>query len=144
MAVIKDGGEGRPCLEHVIHGLCDIAVLRELRAVLAHPSFQIGHQRGAEFLANGKAILRRPPVDGAFNVEDHVDTADSFHRQRGDDRRLLASLLELGGDIGQLQEIAARMAPAQRAGQRCWKMVGLKQRVIPCIGIGLKYAGPVP
>lgn len=71
-----------------------------------------GHQRCAEFLANSKTILRGPPVDGALDVEDHIEAADSFDRQRQNDRRLLASLLELVGDIGQLEEIAACMAPA--------------------------------
>ena len=60
----------------------------------------------------GETLLGRSAVDGALDVEDRVDAADGLHRQRRDDS-LFAALLELRGDIGQLEEIAARMAPAQ-------------------------------
>jgi len=52
--------------------------------------------------------LGRSAVDGAFYVKDRVDTADRFYGQRRDDG-LFAALFELRGDIGQLEEITARV-----------------------------------
>src|SRR5215510_13984473 len=40
-AVIEEACEGGPALEHVIHGLGEIAAARELRALGTHASFQL-------------------------------------------------------------------------------------------------------
>ena len=76
------------------------------------PFFQIGHQRGAVLVPQSQTILLRSAVDGAFDIEDRVDTADRLHCQRRDDG-LFATLLELCGDIGQLEEVTARVALMQ-------------------------------
>ena len=103
--------------------------------------FQIGNKRCAVLLPKGKALLCRSAVNGALDVEDRVDTADRFHCQRRDGG-LFAALLELRGNIGQLEEIAARMAPAQGAGQRRRQAVAMEQGIIAGIGISLKNASP--
>lgn len=87
------------------------------------------------------ALLYRSAVDGALNVEDHIDAADRLHCQRRDDG-LFAALLELRGDIGQLEEITARVAPAKGAGQRRRQAVAMEQGIIASIGISLKNASP--
>src|SRR3546814_18265151 len=95
----------------------------------------------ADLLPKGEALLGRSAVDGAFDIEDRVDTADCFHRQWRDDG-LFAALLELRGDIGQLEEITARVTPAQGAGQRRRQAVGMESRILAGIGIGLTDTYP--
>jgi hypothetical protein len=56
---------------------------RELGALRAHPGLQIGHERRAEFLANRLAPFCALTVDGPLDLEQGVDPADCFQRQRG-------------------------------------------------------------
>lgn len=59
----------------------------------------------------------------------------------GGDRRGPLCALTIGGDVGEHEELATRMRPAQRLRQRSRGAVGLEQRIIAVIGIGLQNAG---
>ena len=83
-AVVEEARERGPALEHVVHGLGDIVAARELGALLAHPGLQIGDQRRAEFLADGPAPFGALSVDRPLDLEQRVDPADRFQRQRRD------------------------------------------------------------
>jgi hypothetical protein len=55
-AVVEEAGEGRPALEHVVHGLGEIVAARQFGPLLAQPLFQISDQRRAQFLQNRSAL----------------------------------------------------------------------------------------
>ena len=76
---------------------------------LAQPGFQIGHERRALFLADAQTLFGAQAVDGALDVEQHVDALDGLQRDRRDRRRVLAAP-GIGGDIGQLEELPPGMA----------------------------------
>jgi hypothetical protein len=58
----------------------------------AHPYLEVGDQRRAVLLAGGKTLLRRLAVDGALDLEQGVDPADSLERQGRDNNGLLLAL----------------------------------------------------
>jgi len=101
-AVIEEAGERTPALEHVVHGLGHIVVARELGALLTHPSLQIGHERRAEILANRLASFGALTVDHPLDLEQGIDPAHHFQRQRRDHRRLFALSLATGV-LGQIR-----------------------------------------
>ena len=114
-AVVEEAGEGRPALEHVIHGLGDVVVARELGALLAHPALQVGDQRCAELLADSPALLGALAIDRALDLEQGVDAPDRLQRQRRDRRRRFALRLAAGilGDIGHDEERATGVDPTR-------------------------------
>src|SRR5437868_1248957 len=59
-------------------------------ALRSHPGFQIGDQRRAEFLTDRLAPFGALSVDRPLDLEQRIDPADRFQRQRRDHRRLLA------------------------------------------------------
>ena len=68
-AVVEEAREGCPALEHVVHGLGDIAAARELGPLLPHPGFKLGDERRAQLLANSAALFGTPAIDGALDLE---------------------------------------------------------------------------
>ena len=58
-AVVEEACEGGPALQHVVHGLGEIAAARELGPLGAHPGFEIGDERRTQLLANGVALFRQ-------------------------------------------------------------------------------------
>ena len=50
-AVVEEAGEGRPALEHVIHGLGGLGMARQPGALGAHPSFEVADERHDALLA---------------------------------------------------------------------------------------------
>src|ERR1700721_1851385 len=96
-AIVEEARERDPTLEHVVHGLGDVVAARELGALLSHPGLQIGDQRRAEFLSDGPAPFKALPVDRPLDLEQLIDPADRFQRQRRDHRRLFALRLAAGG-----------------------------------------------
>src|SRR5258708_38716320 len=96
---------------------------REFGALGAHPGFERGDQGGAPLLARGQPLLERKAINLALDVEERVDALDGLQGDRRDRRRLLASP-RVRGDVGQLEELAARMAPAQRLDDRARLAVG--------------------
>ncbi len=77
--VIKESGERRPALEHVIHGLGPVVAAGELGALFTHVGLQVRHQRRAEGLADGASLIGglavTPPQ--LAPISDHPSTGDA-------------------------------------------------------------------
>ena len=80
-AIVEEARERDPALEHVVHGLGDIVAAREFGALFAHPGFQVGHQRCAEFLAYGLALFRALTVDRSLRERDPWPMRSSSKRR---------------------------------------------------------------
>lgn len=61
--------EGWPALQHIVHGLGNVAAARELGPLRAHPGFELSNERRGELLSNGLALLRRPPIVARGSLE---------------------------------------------------------------------------
>lgn len=68
-------------LQHVIHRLGDVIVAREARAMLPHPDLKAGEKGSAMLPPDRKTLFWRLAIDGAFNVEQGVDTTDCLEGQ---------------------------------------------------------------
>src|SRR5258708_2135277 len=98
----------------------------------------------------GELRLRRVCHTGEYvgeprlwiDIGERVDALDGLQGHRRDRRRLLA-LPRVRGDVGQLEELAARMAPAQRLDDRARLAVGKIEAVVAVERVGLQKAGPV-
>jgi hypothetical protein len=73
---------------------------------LPQPLLERLDERAGELVARGEPLLGAPAVARALQLEDRIDPPHRLCRDRRDDRRTLAPL-ELGGDVGQLEELAA-------------------------------------
>src|SRR6266566_7415818 len=103
--VIEKAREGVDALEHVIHRLGDVAVTRELSALLSHPFDEIVDLRGDVGAACSKALRRRQSFDRAFQHEYGVDLLHGLECDWRDHSRCLAACLR--GDISKLEELAS-------------------------------------
>lgn len=85
--------------------------------------------------------LGRHAVYAAFEVEECVDAGHGFER---DGRYLVGrlALAHVAGDVGQSEELAPCMAPAERAQYRRMAAVRTAEVVVATIGIGLESAMP--
>ena len=110
-AVMEESGEGSPAREHVVDRLGNRGMAREFGALGAHPVFQPGDQGGAPFAPRAQTLLSGQSIDLALDVKKRVDAFDGLQSDRRDRRRILAAP-RIGGDVGQLEELASRMAPA--------------------------------
>jgi hypothetical protein len=145
-AVVEEAREHGPALEHVVHGLGDVVAARELSALLAHPSLKVGDERRAKFLADGLAPFGALSVDRPLDVEQGIDPADHFQRQRRDHcRRLALSFATcVLGQIGHDEERASGVDPAGRFEDRARRAAGLVELAIAAVGVGLEdRAAPV-
>src|SRR5271169_1440331 len=61
-AVIEKAGKGRPALEHVIHCLGVIGVMRQSGALVAHPGFQFGDERRKRVLRTATLCSAERPL----------------------------------------------------------------------------------
>lgn len=84
----------------------------ELCAVLAHPGFEFIDERSASFPAGGQALLGRHAVDLALDGEERVDAGDGLEGDRRD-RRSFAATPGIERDVGEHEELAPCMSPAQ-------------------------------
>ena len=111
--IVEEARERGPALEHVVHGLGDIVAVREFGALFTHPGLQISDQRRAELLSNGPAPFRALSVDRPLDLEQFIDPADRFQRQRRDHRQLLALRLATSvlGQIRHHEERTPGMDP---------------------------------
>ena len=100
-----------------------------------HPSLQIGDERRDAGAASREALVGGEAVDLALDVEDRVDALDRLEGERRDDGELAA---RLGGDVGEHEELAPRMRPAGRLGDRPAAAVGCIEPVEARIGVGLQ------
>lgn len=108
--------------------------------MLDHPCMQIADKRSDVLLAGSTPLLHLVAVDGPLEGEDRIDAADRLDRERSDDGRGLAPLLQLRGGIGELEELPAGVGPAQRAAERHRLPVRAEQVVVAGIGIGLQHS----
>ena len=81
-SVVEEPCEGGPALQHVVHGLGEIAAARELGPLGAHPGFEIGDQRRTQLLANRAALLWQLAIDAALDLEQPIDAPDGLQSQR--------------------------------------------------------------
>jgi hypothetical protein len=126
--------------EHVVDRLGDYIVPGEFGALGAHPAFERGDQRGAPLLAHGQATGGRQAVDLALNVKEPVDASDGLECDRRDRRGRLAPP-GARRDVGKLEELPPRMAPAQRLDDRTGLAIGKIEAVVAVERIGLQNAG---
>ena len=91
-------------------------------------------------LPDAVALAGAPAIDGSFDVEQRVDALHRLQRDRRDGRRRLAAP-RIGGDIGQLEELAAGLGPAQRWRDGALRARDIVETVIAGIGVGLQNAG---
>jgi hypothetical protein len=143
-SVVKEAREGRPALEHIVHGLGDIASTRELGSRLPHPGFEIRDQWCAQFLADSLALFRGVPIDSALDLEQGIDAPDGLQSQWRDRGRRLAFGLAAGTrlDVGEREERSARMGPAGRFQDRSGLAASFVEPVVSRIGVRLQQAGP--
>ncbi len=142
-AVVEEARESLPALENGVHGLGHFVVARELGGFLAYPGMEAGDERRALFLARGLASLGAEPIEGTLDLEQGVDTLDRLQRHRREDCRRFALGLarSVGLDVGQDEELAARMAPARRLRDGSGNAAGFVELAITAIGVGLQNAG---
>jgi hypothetical protein len=129
-----------PALEQIVDRLDDRGRSRQAGAFLAQPSLQFGEERSALLLPDAQALVGAGAVDGALDIEQRVDALHRLQRDRRDCWRCLAAP-RIGGDIGQFEELAARMRPAERRVDRALRSRWIIQPVIAGIGVGLQDAG---
>lgn len=98
-------------------------------------------QRPRSLLPHGKAGICVHAIDLALDIEDRVDP---FHGFQGDGRDVMRGfvLAHVARDIGQLEELAPCMAPAERAACRAGMTVSQIEAIVAAIGIGLQNALP--
>jgi hypothetical protein len=125
-AVIEEAGEGRPALQHVVHGLGGVGMARQPAALGAHPIRELANQRRDAVLACGTPVISCNPVDLALDREDRIDAAHSFRRQR------------CFAGIGNDKEVAPAVAPAGRLGDRSRSSPGIVEIAEAGIGVGLE------
>jgi len=91
-------------------------------------------------LARRLTLVGRQAVEVPLDGEQGVDPVDRFERQGRDRcwRLVLSSSLNIGGQIGQLEELAAGMRPA--AGFQ--DPAGPIEPAIAAIGVGLQDPAP--
>lgn len=109
---MEEGGEGRPCVEHVIHLLADLVFRGEQASLFTHPITQFLDERGGQDLAHGKPFGGGAAVDVALDVEDAVNALHSLKRERRYDDAFAGLALQLSGDIGELEQISPGVRPA--------------------------------
>ena len=128
-AVVEEAGECRPALEHVIYGLGGLGVARQPAPLGAHPVCKIADQWRDAVLAGSAPVTSGDPVEFTLDREDRVDAPHGFDRQR-----------RFAG-VGEDEEIATAMAPAQRLGDRPRPSLGIVELAEPGIGVGLEDSG---
>ena len=88
-------------------------------ALAAHPALEFSNQDRALLLTNTQTRIRVEAVDAPLNVKDGVDASDRLQCDRRDRRRSFAPA-RIGCDVGQFEELASRVRPAQRLRYYPW------------------------
>lgn len=141
---VEEAREGRPALQHVVHGLGEVVAARELWALGPHMSFQLADEWPAQLLADGTALVGGLAVDAALDLEQGIDAPHDLQRQRRDrsGRSAFSSAAGAGLDIGECKERPARMGPASSLQDRARRSASLVQPVVAGVGVGLQDALP--
>jgi hypothetical protein len=69
-------------IDAVFHRFGNVVVARELRALFAHPAFQVGDQRRAELPADGSSLFGGLAIDRTLDLEQRVDALNYLKRNR--------------------------------------------------------------
>ena len=117
-------------------GACRDSLARSPRI---HAS-QIGDERRAPFGPDGKALLGGKAVDVALDVEQEIDAFDGLEGDGRDRWRILSSA-RIGSYVGEHEELAPGVAPAERLRHRAWLPIGEVEPIVAGIGIGLQDSG---
>jgi len=116
-------------------------VTRQARAFITHPGFEILDQRRDALAARGQPFVGSKSVDLALDLEDRVHAFDRLQSERRDRRRLAECFVaHMGGDVGEHEELAPRMAPARRLKDHSRRPVRRIEPIEAGIGVGLKHA----
>ena len=141
--VVEEADEGRPAVEHVVHGPGHLGAARQAGALGAHPGFQGRHAGRGTLVARRQALGRWPAVHLALDGEQLVHAPHGFERQGRDHPHLLAGpLARRGLDVGQLEELAPRVGPARGLDDRRRLALALVEPAIAPVGVGLQHPGP--
>jgi addiction module HigA family antidote len=124
--------ERRPTLEHVVNGLGNVIVARELDALVAHPTLQLSDERLADLLADRPPFRRRARVGPTLDIEHRIDPAHGLQCQRRREDRGLALRLAHTDD-----EITANGPPPWRPSH---PGALLRQDVLPAPGLSITDA----
>ena len=102
---------------------------------------QVLHHRPAALLPNPAAFVRAQAVDLALEGKEEVD---ALHRLECDRRhgRGTGAAARSGDDVGQLEEAAAGVPPAERRRDRPARTPQIIKPVVAAIGVGLQDAPP--
>ncbi len=133
-AVLEKAIKAVPALEQIVDRFDDRGRSRQAGTFFAQPSLQLGKERSALLLPDARAPVGAGPVDCALDVEQRVDALHCLQRDRRDGRRRLAAPC-IGGDIGQLEELAAGVCPTQRRPDRALRSRWIIQPVRAGIGV---------
>ena len=127
--------------KQVVDGLGDLGVLRQQRTFAPQPALEVCNQGRGQALAHLQPRRRGVAVDGALDLEQRVD---ALHRFEGDGRDVLRrlALADIGFHVGEFEELAARVRPAQRRCHRPGLSAGIVELIVAGIGIGLQ--DPLP
>ena len=79
--LVEEAGEGRPTLEHIVHGLGGVGMARQPATLGAHPFCEVANERRDTVLACGTPVISCQPVDLALDREDRVDAAHGLDGQ---------------------------------------------------------------
>ncbi len=101
---------------------------------------QIIDERLAVLTPALQALVGGKPVDLPFDVEQTIDPFDRF-QSHGRDRRGVPSTFGVCRNVGEHEELAPRVRPAQCLRQGTGIAVYLEQRIVTAIGIRLQNAG---
>ncbi|MCY1301405.1 hypothetical protein D9M70_510160 [compost metagenome] len=104
------------------------------------PVAQVADERQAVPASTLQALVGGKSVDLPLDVEQGIHPFDGFKCHRRD-RRGVLSALGIHGDVGQHEELAPRVRPAERLRQRTGIAINLEQWIVAAIGIRLKNAG---
>ena len=101
----------------------------------AHPALQVLYKRRDIPSTSLSSKVRRQTIERSLYLEDGIELADGFERERRDHDRLAGA--GLARDVGKNEELTTGVAPAGSLGDRPRPALGLVERVEPGIGIGL-------
>jgi len=127
--------------QQLVDGLGHHGVFRQLRAFAPKPALEVCHEGRRQLPADLQPRLRRLAVDAALDLEQGIDPPDGFQGDGGDILGRLA-LADVGLDVGKLEELAPRVAPAQCRGYRPGLPPRVVERVVAGTGVGLQDPRP--
>ena len=140
--LVGEACEGQPAAEHVIDGFGTGHVTREFCALGAQPYPQRGEERRRGLMPHAQSLHGARAVNVALDGEGRLDARHRFERD-GRDRWRVFAPPGAGGDVGQLEELALRIAGAKRFDDVPRLPLGRTEAVVAAEGVGLEQAVPV-